>query len=93
MLFIDTDSSRVKLLEFMRMVTLIPLTLSRFLFKSEMDMWFLRMRAWRVILYRIVSYMQKDMLSYKGRKVPVVKVQYSFTSDKYVKSFPGVNDS
>lgn len=29
-----------------------------------------------------VPYMQKGVFSYKGREVPVVKLQYSFASDR-----------
>lgn len=47
-----------------------------------MSMWCLRMRVWRIIPYIIVPHMQKDILSYKGREVPAVRLLYSFASDR-----------
>lgn len=58
----------------------MPLALSRFLSKLEINLWCLRIRMWRIILYIMCPICKKT--SYRGREVPAVKLQYSFASDR-----------
>lgn len=50
----------------------MPLALAKFPSKIEMNMWYLRVSAWRIILYVIVPYMQKDILGKVGKSQQLI---------------------